>query len=110
MKDFYKKWYIWVILILIIIIMILVINKPKETEIRTEIKTESLLLQKYNKIYVGMNKEELISLLGNETERLDGDNTYLLHWGDLNMSKGYFISVTMDKETNSVLSKSEIGL
>lgn len=74
-----------------------------------EYKISKITLEMYNRIEEGMRQEELISILGKYENKLDGENTYILDWGDSNMSKGYWIRVIFSKDGN-VISKSQIGL
>jgi len=74
-----------------------------------EYRPSKITLQMYNRIEEGMKQEEIISVLGKYENKLEGENTYILDWGDSNMSKGYWIRVIFSKEGN-VISKSQIGL
>lgn len=74
-----------------------------------EYKPEKITLEMYNRIKEGMTQEDVILNLGKYNNKLDGENTYMLEWGDSNISKGYWISIVFNKE-DTVVSKSQIGL
>jgi len=74
-----------------------------------EYKPSKITLEMYERIKVEMEQKEVVTILGKYENKLDGENTYILDWGDSNMSKGYWIRVIFSKEGN-VISKSQIGL
>ncbi len=76
---------------------------------KVEYKPSDITLEMYNRIKEGMTQEEVISILGKYETKLDGENTYLLQWGESNMSKGYWISIVFNKD-ETVSSKSQLGL
>lgn len=73
-----------------------------------EYKASKITLEMYNRIKEGMNEKEVIQILGNG-EKMEGDNTYILSWGDINMSNEFSIQIVFNKD-KTVLSKSQIGL
>ena len=75
----------------------------------SEYKPKIITLEIYNRIKEGMTQEEVILNLGKYDNKLNGENTYMLEWGNSNMSKGYWISIIFNKE-GTVVSKSQIGL
>lgn len=68
-----------------------------------------ITLNLFNKVNENMTEEEIIKILGNYDFKAEGENTYLLSWGQPNMSKGYWIQIILSKE-NKMISKSQIGL
>lgn len=76
---------------------------------KVEYKPSNTTLEMYNRIKEGMKQEEVVSILGEYETKLDGENTYLLQWGESNMSKGYWISIVFN-EDGTVSSKSQLGL
>lgn len=73
-----------------------------------EYKPNNITLEMYNRVTEGMGEKEVIQILGNG-ERKNGDNTYMITWGDLQMSKGYLIQIVFD-ENSKVLNKNQLGL
>lgn len=76
---------------------------------KVDYKPSTISLNMYNKITEGMNEEEVIKILGTG-EKLIGQNTYIISWGDLNLSKGYSIQITFDINSCNVISKKQVGL
>lgn len=74
-----------------------------------EYKPSNITLEMYNRIKEGMTQKEIISILGKYETKSEGENTYLLQWGESNMSKGYWISIVFNKD-GTVASKSQLGL
>lgn len=73
-----------------------------------EYTPSKITLEMYNRINEGMSEKEVSQILG-VGEKLQGENTYMISWGDMNMSKGYWIQITFNS-SNKVISKSQIGL
>ncbi len=69
----------------------------------------NITLEMYNRINSGMNEKDVINILGTG-EKTEGENTYLMSWGESNMSKGYWIQIVFDSSSKNVISKSQIGL
>lgn len=72
----------------------------------------TITLEMYNRIEEGMTKEEVISILGKEDSIFgedEGEN-YIIEYGDSLLKKGYWIHFTMDRKTNKVINKKQVGL
>lgn len=70
----------------------------------------TITLEMYNRIKEGMTKEDVISILGNEYEILDGTLLYSLVYEKIDESNGYLIAIHMNKEKDTVFSKNQEGL
>ncbi len=72
----------------------------------------TITLEMYNRIKEGMTKEDVISILGKEDDILgkDEEEDYIIEYGDTFLSKGYWIHFTMDRKTNKVINKKQVGL
>lgn len=68
-------------------------------------------IEKYNKIEEGMTEEEIILILGKYDNKLQGEENYILEWGDSYspIYGGYWIQVVFD-ETGKVTDKNQVGL
>lgn len=133
MKDLIKKWWFWTIIILVVVVVILIIKSINTTQTfqnsenienniqshlneftynyetgEVEYRPTQITLEMYSRINEGMNEKEVIQILG-VGEKLEGENTYMISWGDINMSKGYTIQIIFNTN-NEVISKSQIGL
>lgn len=75
-----------------------------------EYKPKKITLEMYNRIKEGMNQEDVVLNLGKYDNKMTGDNTYMLEWGDAEMKKGYWISIIFSKDTNTICNKYQIGL
>lgn len=75
-----------------------------------EYRPKKITLEMYNRIKEGMNQEDVVLNLGKYDNKMTGDNTYILEWGDAEMKKGYWISIVFNKDTNTVFNKTQIGL
>lgn len=71
-----------------------------------------ITLEAYNKIKEGMTQEEIVEILGEQENRLEGENTYILEWGDSYkpVTGGYWIQIVFDNKTNKVTNMSQVGL
>lgn len=71
-----------------------------------------ITLEMYNRIKEGMAQEEVISILGKQENKLDGENTYVLEWGNSYkpVTGGYWIQIVFDKKTSKVTNMSQTGL
>ena len=78
---------------------------------KVEYKPLEITLEMYNCIKDGMKEDDVIAIMGKYERKLDGENTYLLEWGNSNLSKDskYWMQIIFDKN-KTVLSKSQIGL
>lgn len=73
----------------------------------------SLTMDKYNKISYGMTEKQVIEILGTGEKLMPQDgNTYLITYGNLNLSKipYYYVTITFDKHNNTVASYNQLGL
>ena len=70
-----------------------------------EYRPKKITLEMYNRIKEGMNQEDVVLNLGKYDNKMTGDNTYILEWGDAEMKKGYWISIVFNKDTNTVFNK-----
>lgn len=70
-----------------------------------------ITIEKYNNIKEGMNEEEVVLLLGNYDKKSDGENTYMLEWGNAYSPayNGYWIQIVFDMR-NRVSRKYQVGL
>lgn len=77
-----------------------------------EYKPSKITLDKYETIKEDMEEEEVISILGQYDKRNDGENTFLLEWGNSYspVYDGYWIQIIFNNKDKKVLSKSQIGL
>lgn len=73
----------------------------------------SLTLEKYSKVLYGMTEKEVIEILG-EGNKLapEESSSYIITWGDLNIWNPpyYYVTITFDKQTNTVIDSSQLGL
>lgn len=77
-----------------------------------EYKPSKITLEMYNRIEEGMSQEEVILILGQYEDVLNGENTYILEWGNeySPVYNGYWIQITFDANEKNVLNKYQIGL
>ncbi len=78
---------------------------------KVEYKPEKITLEMYNRIKKEMTIDEVISILGDYDNKLDGENTYLVEWGSMDAPKnnGYWIQIVFNKD-EKVLNTSQLGL
>lgn len=125
-----KKTKILIVLFVIVIICLIafVFTRPRKTNEPSEnIKSHinefiynnetgnveykpEITIEAYNKIQKGMTEKEVISILGTYDEKSKGDNSYMIAYGKINMSNGYRIQIILDNKSQTVISKSQIGL
>lgn len=125
-----KKTKILIVLFVIVIICLIafVFTRPRKTNEPSEnIKSHinefiynnetgnveykpETTIEAYNKIQKGMTEKEVISILGTYDEKSKGDNSYMIAYGKINMSNGYRIQIILDNKSQTVISKSQIGL
>lgn len=79
---------------------------------KAEYKPSKITLEMYNKIQEGMSQEEVLLILGQYEDILNGENTYTLEWGNeySPMYDGYWIQITFDINKKEVLKKYQYGL
>lgn len=78
---------------------------------QAEYKPSKITLEMYNKIKEGMKEEELSSILGKCDNKLQGEETYIMEWGNSYspVYGGYWIQIVLDTN-NTVMSKNQVGL
>lgn len=61
---------------------------------KVEYRASKITLEMYNKIEEGMSQDKVISILGQYEDILNGENTYILEWGNEYsvVYDGYWIS------------------
>lgn len=71
----------------------------------------TITLEKYNNIREGMDDKEVVSIIGNYDKKSEGENTYMLEWGNAYspVYNGYWIQIIFDTN-NKVLNKYQTGL
>ena len=71
-----------------------------------------ITLEAYNRIKEEMTKEEVVAILGKEDNIIknDNSNSYIVEYGESYLTKGYWVQIIIDKETNKVLKKYQVGL
>lgn len=76
-----------------------------------EYKPSKITLEIYNRIKEGTTQEEVISILGKHEKKSEGENTYMLEWGNsyAPINNGYWIQIVFDTN-KKVLSKYQTGL
>lgn len=80
---------------------------------QVEYKPEKITLEMYNRIKSEMLEDEVTQILGmGEKTEIEGANSYIITWGDLNLSNPpyYRIQIIFDKKTQTVISFNQIGL
>lgn len=78
-----------------------------------EYRAETVTLEMYNRIKNGMSEEEVVNILGiGEKLSTEGSNTYMITWGDVNITKEpyYNVQIIFNNDTKEVVNKSQIGL
>lgn len=77
-----------------------------------EYRSTNITLQMYNRIQEGMEQEEVGLILGKYDSKLNGENTYILEWGNsyAPIKGGYWIKITFDNANNQVTNKYQYGL
>ena len=72
----------------------------------------NITLEMYNRINEGMSQDEVISILGNYDNKIDGDNSYVLEWGNAYspVNDSHWIQIVLGSNTKTVLSKYQVGL
>ena len=82
-------------------------NKTGEVEY----KPSNITLETYNIIKEGMTQEEVISVLGEYENKQEGEDTYILEWGNSYspVYGGYWIQIIFN-ENKKVSSKYQLGL
>lgn len=77
-----------------------------------EYKPSKITLEMYDKIQEGMSQEEVVLILGQYEDILNGENTYTLEWGNeySPMYDGYWIQITFDINKKETLKKHQFGL
>ncbi len=77
-----------------------------------EYKPSKITLEMYNRIEEGMSQDEVVSILGKYEDMLNGENTYILEWGNeySPVHNGYWIQITFNVNEKNVLKKYQIGL
>lgn len=78
---------------------------------KVEYKPSEINLEMYNRIKKEMTQEDVVSILGNYDNKLDGENTYMLEWGNsyAPINNGYWIQIVFDMN-KKVLSMYQMGL
>jgi len=78
---------------------------------KVDYKSSKITLEKYNKIEKGMTEDEVIINLGSYDNKLNGENTYTLEWGNSYspLYDGYWVQITFNTKGN-VLNKNQVGL
>lgn len=74
-----------------------------------EYKPSEITLEMFNRIKEGMIENEVILNLGQYDNKILGENSYVISYGNSDLSKGYWIQIVFNKN-NKVISKSQIGL
>ena len=71
----------------------------------------NITLEMYDRIKEEMTQEAVVAILGKHENKLDGENTYMLEWGNSYspITGGYWIQIVFD-QNEKVLSKSQTGL
>lgn len=77
-----------------------------------EYKPFKITLEMYNRIEEGMSQDKVISILGQYEDILNGENTYILEWGNQYspVYDGHWIQITFNANEKKVLKKYQIGL
>lgn len=72
----------------------------------------TITLEMYNRIEEGMTKQNVIDNLGKEDNIIENEesNSYIIEYGESYLTKGYWVQIIIDKETNKVLKKYQVGL
>ena len=78
---------------------------------KVEYKPSEINSEMYNRIKKEMTQEEVVSILGNYDNKLDGENTYVLEWGNSYepINNGYWIQIVFDMN-KKVSSMYQMGL
>lgn len=76
-----------------------------------EYKPSKITLEMYNRIKEGTTQEEVISILGKYEKKSEGENTYMLEWGNsyAPINNGHWIQIVFDTN-KKVFSKYQTGL
>lgn len=79
---------------------------------KVEYRASKITLEMYNKIEEGMSQDKVISILGQYEDILNGENTYILEWGNEYsvVYDGYWIQITFNIDEKKVLRKHQFGL
>lgn len=77
-----------------------------------EYKPLKITSEMYNRIEEGMSEDEVVSILGKYEDIFNGENTYILEWGNeySPVYGGYWIQITFDNNEKQVLKKHQYGL
>lgn len=77
-----------------------------------EYKPSNITLEMYNRIKEGMTQEEVISILGKYETKSEGENTYVLEWGNsyAPINNGYWLQIVFDTTHQNVLNTYQVGL
>ncbi len=77
-----------------------------------EYKPSTITLEKFNRIKEGMKKNEVIAILGKGEElHTEESKTYMMTWGNLNMTETpYYIIQIIFNENDEVVMSSQLGL
>lgn len=77
-----------------------------------EYKPLKITLEMYNRITEGMSQDEAVSILGQYEDILNGEDTYILEWGNeyAPVYDGYWIQITFNTNEKRVLKKHQFGL